>query len=183
MFHVCTTNLIRFEIFSGWFVEPHLRAVSMKIERFRCCWGSKCFPFVSHSLLLLRTHHDSISMFIIPVDFAVPCAIVVERARFLFFWRPRIHTNAKLLWQQIFGNECCRCLGRFKRHDCLFDSRSLTPWESSFINRLFVALIADDKRLIELYCLLSGGCIRNPCPSVKLSPLPVLVAAKLKPIA
>lgn len=78
-------NLIRFEIFSGWFVEPHLRAVSMKIERlrWRCCWGSKCFPFVSHSLLLLRTHHESHSMFIIPVDSAV--AMVVERARFYFF--------------------------------------------------------------------------------------------------
>lgn len=116
-------NLIRFEIFSGWFVEPHLRAVSMKIERFGCCWGSKCFPFVSHSLLLLRTHHDSVSMFIIAVDFAVPCAIVVERARFCIFFGDPASTrlrnfydnefsvmNAVAVWGDLKGTIVCLTL-------------------------------------------------------------------------
>lgn len=160
-----------------WYVSRFFRAGSLNLTCALCLWKLNDFVVVGARNVFLSSlthsyscvhHHDSISMFIIAVDFAVPCAIVVERARFCIFFGDPASTrlrnfygsefsvmNAVAVWGDLKGTIVCL---------------TLAHWHPERVHSLAAALlflIGDDKILIELYCLLSGGCIRNhkvqPC--------------------
>lgn len=107
-----------FHLFSGWFVEPRLRAVSMNIECFNgCCWSS-----VVRLLSFSCVHTMKISMFIIPVSWSAVVVFIndyclqqcaVETLRMWIHWEVECaHTNVKILvmktvavWELLFWRE------------------------------------------------------------------------------
>lgn len=179
-------NLIRFEIFSGWFVEPHLRA-------HLCLWKSNDSVGVvvgaQNVFLSSLTHSYSC----VHTTKAIPCSSFPLIPLLRWWWRERDFTfffigdpasstrmrnfygskflvmNAAAVWGDLKGTIVCL---------------TLAHWHPERVHSLAAALlplIGDDKILIELYCLLS---IRNPClcndRAFNFLPLPVLVAAEIE---
>lgn len=118
-------------VFSGWFVEPHLRAVCLwKIERWLVVGASSSF-----FSLLRMPHYKQFSMLIIPVAFG---ALVVAFC-FAFDYMPD-HSNN--MW-------------KYRSWKVVIVWKSLAPLHQPFINRTLRRL-SPIKGLIEFYCLRVG---------------------------